>query len=682
MAGAESLVRFDRLQRRLLLEQQGQQLASSSSSSLSSIICHLEPLAERALAVTFGATRNLSFVDITDRDEPKEASNRANNKLGSVHLEAGNPFRLECRPRQLAYYVFGVGLAVHLFYVVVASSRWDQQYQRWQPKLTNQALKNGTCLLQADLAVQQAAAIGFQQHPRLNAIYQFLFIEAAGSAVIVIICVIWLSLGQPFRVSALSFLVNPQGERKRIQAKLTAMVRNCFNCADNSEQVDMMMLVEQGENSDNDRSRDSSKQRLCKCKIDGLQQQQQSVAEPGSSKRCQSRSDFLRMLFAQRLDRYLKPVCFNESNRCAYQASVTACFGLFAVLILTIFTCSLLLVIVDQLRFGLQERLAKVECERWHIGAQLAKHRLDFRSDRWTQNRHLYAEYFNQHDRAFVQNNISSYQTNWTLFVKLYWLELQTFAADRNMVLPIVSLLLYATIITWWLILHMMVFTTNYHFQFVWLIDIQRQLDTINQMLACCLLDPDLALGSKHWSNNNNNKSQAPPPSASQKQRLVQIHCAIAGAYLNYELFRQQYADFLAISRLIAAFEIIHSINMAAGLYMTHNLSRDDPTGWLMAAYACLIISLVDAVFVSSSLIVYRVKRISESLVKLFAACTELSISLSYIVSLWRRQLLTNHDFRSYFATSLAGIELSQENLITFNSYLFGLGLIVYSRSR
>lgn len=160
-------------------------------------------------------------------------------------------------------------------------------------------------------------------------------------------------------------------------------------------------------------------------------------------------------------------------------------------------------------------------------------------------------------------------------------------------------------------------------------------------------------------------------------QELNNILEQLTICYVNFELFRRQSPHFQKISNFV----IIQVAVMTGQVYyMTDLVAKNvDPRYETVVVVALMLIGfLLNCCLAMSSYRLNLLEELMNEVAKMLAhASGILSISVSYPIELWRRQMLSEKDCRQKFASRLFLYPVSWESLLTFNVYLLLLSFIL-----
>lgn len=533
---------------------------------------------------------------------------------------------------------------------LLVGTQWKRAYAEWAPQVRQDSPRSKNCLVATDLVLGEPTTVDYQRTVpaksffgldvilRFTSITQALFAIRIIGWLLVALGGVVLSFGRPIELPAFSFLVEPQSERTRIRLELAKVIQSSFAVQDPIEQ--------QASELKNTLGLANCRKFHLKATTSSRHHHRQTKWQPALIRR-QSRLQFRSMVVNNRLALLVHPKSLANSSLQAYHLTLLVFFVAFFSLDLVNNLISVSSTISRVLKLRLAERLKQVDCERWQPGGLLAKTTLHFDDSFWLTNRHLY------------YNHKPGDETS-----KLLVLELVYLLSDANTCFALTMLLLTNLFYPLVTIVSKVVFAVCYHYQLVWLTDLEQQMQLLNNLLSHQL---------------SVSKQPKEEEEEADSTLLLASHKAMALVYFNFELFRRQYETFRHIGSLIASYIILQSMFVVSLLCLAYSHKTPEVHKRHLIEFMLFIMLYINVMYVSSSALIVRVQRLSVGQLQLLARLAELSISLSHIGCLWRRQLQNEADIRSDFALTLFGFELSPTNLLTVNSYLLGFGLLLYN---
>lgn len=607
-------------------------------------------LSRRILDFLSYFTSRFSPVMLNRQDDASTRTRRDSQPVDyhGIYLESSISFAKRCSPlRRLVIYTCLLAMFLEFAYTLCCDfvgKYWEQSYREWEPRIKPGAKMNGNCVLRDD--IQLNLSIGYQRYLQsshlkdafgLQALSEFtrstsgIFIFRATGWFIVFVSTFRLYQGSKLRISALSFMLNPRAERARTRNELGKVMIDCCPCPIKSKH-------HRGIPNAIVQSRDQSKH--------DSRKRRETYAQIWSGTKRQTKKDFALMLAEENIAQLVSPRSLCNCSLNSYLGTILVVFVIGIQYELVLSTMAFVRMLRYHIEANILECKRQVQCESWHPNAQLIKTRLDFLDPFWTHNGHLYGH----------QN---------TSELTLYGLEIQRAGCWA---LTIVTL--------WWLffllgptirLLHYVIVASSYHFQRAWLADVTDQLNQVNSMMIC-YRDKQ----QQHCIDRQSKKLQ-------QAVKLKAIHKAMAVTYLNFELFRRQYSEFLSIARHIVGVTIVESLTRLTVIYFLFSNNMGEIDRRDMIRFIAILLIYVNVIFIKSAGLVVQIEGITAKLLRVLARASDMSITFSHITKLWRRQLLNSKDIRTYYAISVLGFELSQENLITLDSYLLAVALIAYN---
>lgn len=160
----------------------------------------------------------------------------------------------------------------------------------------------------------------------------------------------------------------------------------------------------------------------------------------------------------------------------------------------------------------------------------------------------------------------------------------------------------------------------------------------------------------------------APPDPREQIERALTI------TYLNFELFKSEFISFQVLQTFISGqltFFVI-TLTFTAMFVARTNFNT---IIWATAAITLLSLNVLIVFCVSSTSNLQHIYRLISDLV---AKSSECGMELTYIVKRWRRRLMTNSEIQSIYSTHVLSFRLSRASLLTLNTSLVGLWLLIH----
>lgn len=561
-------------------------------------------------------------------------------KTQGVYLKTHSLFGRTASRKQTLKWLLVVYINVCFICQPLIGFKWESSYQNWQVTLKSGIHANASdCVLSRDielneayrsaLAMKHLAGLGFMAS--FDVYTRYVLIMMASLELWVTIFMLVFSHFKPIRIASLSFMLHPETERAQLKSAVAKLARQLVDQPEMVEQVD---------------------QQWKRCKHSGSELEQDT--ELIAFKRRQTRRQLkLALSSPEILEQALPASLARDDNSCLpslYRTVAIVCLVWLVIAVLP--SIAYFANIIDnQIKVTMTERLSKFHCESLYPNGQLPKHRVQFdRGQFWSENRHKYHQ---------ADGN------------SLFWLELAgNLAKQPSFWLFILHLTLYIVTYYPWFTLHFIVYICNFQYQLLLLNDMEHQLDAI----AAKFIEADREMEQQET------KIDVIELEGLRTDRLRAVHSAFAASYLSFGVFRAQFGQSKWISNCIACCTVIIYVSIPGISYLAFGSSESTVLTQVLLHTWIFCLVIVNAICASSSLIVHRIKRLSNKLLHCLAKSSRHSLELSCVIGFWRRQLFTESDLKDCYSLSLFGFQLSLENLIKLNSNLFGLALYIYRK--
>lgn len=203
----------------------------------------------------------------------------------------------------------------------------------------------------------------------------------------------------------------------------------------------------------------------------------------------------------------------------------------------------------------------------------------------------------------------------------------------------------------------------------LWLGQIQRQLDACNQVMAN-LFD----LEKNKQSNPQYKGRKSIDNESSNRNKLLK---ELTITYLNFELFRRQQASHgkLIYFSLAQLSTYLASILLLCYIVGTTLKSYNNGLILFMSTFSVMFFNLP---LLISAQRMSKIQMIMRSLTITLARGSQLSwLKQSHLLGLWRKQVLSENEVVRLFSSSLFGVNLTYQKVITLNAYLVVLWIIL-----
>lgn len=208
-------------------------------------------------------------------------------------------------------------------------------------------------------------------------------------------------------------------------------------------------------------------------------------------------------------------------------------------------------------------------------------------------------------------------------------------------------------------------YTRTYSDRYVWLRQIRDQLKHCLELATQLAIPDDDSLELIECNNNNNNLDS----------NLLK---ALTITFLNYELFRRQHKNYLAVTNFLILQLSILLADVMLCTYYIGAICKDPEYNQLIILFSVYVGALVNGHIVSSAIMTGNLEQMMKDIMKLLAVCTSNSMHATHIVGLWRLQVMNERDTLDFYANKLLGVIISYKQVFSMNSYIIILWFILY----
>lgn len=349
------------------------------------------------------------------------------------------------------------------------------------------------------------------------------------------------------------------------------------------------------------------------------------------------RSLFLKLLASVRDRQLVRPVVLSARWRSDMQ--------LFALLLLKLFAFTsfvgahlgLIFSYLFELYLQTIERHNQLECQRWHPNGTLFKPTMPPTGP----TKGLFLDSAEEAAfRAFSGDSgallylMLRFETRHLLSVRVALYYLAT-----TLMIAVLS----ACSVLWTLI-----FVVSFYDKIAWLSQIRGQ-------LACC--SQQLAGGAQ-------------PMELLPKRLII--------AYINYELFRRQYAPFRSLTKFLAVQVLAFAACNFYALHLVANRSVIKLQFFSMVI-SCLVLFTLNLYLAVASYATRQLELLIHDLSNLLAHVTRHQPKLltGVVVNLWRRQLMDRHEIHSFGSTQILTLNISYRKILALNVQLIATFLLL-----
>lgn len=441
-----------------------------------------------------------------------------------------------------------------------------------------------------------------------------------------------LNLGKCIILDSYSFLRNSQLERKRMHLNISKNINTIFNCTD-----------EDLAHSQHTTHRESRLKSLTASDTSDVNSSGSSCCACSYRQRLR-RHLFLKFIKRENIIQHLKP---GSRSKFAAKISITTKLVSFVALFVSIIIIAVFYhYIIFKLEFDsrVSRRLKLIECQRWNPNALLIRDTMKFMVEPVDNNNFMnWTQIINS--QGFTDN----------LMARIKSFELSNMLS-RKYVLFEIEMILFIASTGAWFSLYLTNLFGDYSVRLCWINQIQGQLRDCIRQLDDQLLPVAL--------------NQLPK----RKRRLDR---SLTLTFLNFELFRLESQASSASQNFYAEQIALFSLgSLGLGFFILSKIHSKNPN----VIYGITMLSLIIANWLIAlcAIATDRIQKIYHSLNDLLARASTNSMELTYIISVWRRHLLTDSEVMDHYSTSAFGIHLSTENLIAIDSSIFGIWLLIY----
>lgn len=457
-------------------------------------------------------------------------------------------------------------------------------------------------------------------------------IHSCATHLVIILCYfhygIYTCWNKDIRVDLLSFIMNPQGERSKIQREielifddLLGSLKYTITCSslrfDHNQKVEMLYLKSQRRNSMYSYPVDSeikqmylrtNKKMLLKLKAAKL-------VEPAN------RTDFWHQQIGKNFGLLL--VVTFVSNEII--SNLTSFFYIFT-----------------ELTLRVRQRLLEFNCTQSGI-----------------YNLQEFF-YFSMEKLNPEQSSIyESYSKNEVAYSDLLWTELEiylNFKIVKSIALHQLAIYIEPICAS----LYLTLYTCSFLDRVVWLNQIQAQIQACTEELKY----------SKVKNKYQNDKDMH----ETKDNRLMFQNIAIA--YVNLELFRRSQTKFKKLaSLLIFQGTMLSSVTLVVVHLVGTKLELNNKgISLMLASYVVLIANLY---LFFGAMLTSKFEKIRKSILELLASCKHNLLQYNFMIDLWSRQITSPSETLELFSPGIFGMHLTWGRILTINVYLVGLYIIV-----
>lgn len=157
-------------------------------------------------------------------------------------------------------------------------------------------------------------------------------------------------------------------------------------------------------------------------------------------------------------------------------------------------------------------------------------------------------------------------------------------------------------------------------------------------------------------------------------RRRQKVERALMVAYVNFHIYRDESKDFKKSLSYLTITTFIFNFNVIWICYFIFRNETGSTPIWIMVPMSIFHLNVH---FIECSHVTDRDRRIYHLITVLSGKSIQSILDSSYSVRLWRRQMLKDEDVQNLFSITFNGIRLTKSNLITVDSYITGVLMLM-----
>lgn len=437
-------------------------------------------------------------------------------------------------------------------------------------------------------------------------------------------------------------LTNPRVARQKLKMRLSKIIYEKFERGDKEEMMQVKYL-----DSTVRRSSNFTPERV------GV-----FVAKNCSCKYSENmdRKHFVRFINRERILDFVQPECATVVRVKEARALVRK-FA-FATVVFIVFSVSLLVyrVVTEEISGRIEQRFNEFKCKFWHPNGTVIRNPLmllPFESDE-------YLEYYRNHDGSMKS------------YLRLIIIELKLLLSIKHLMYYDLELLFLTATLTWGAC-YWYQFGVGYFPNRIWLRQVRSQLETCLELLVLI-----------HPSESGATKSSKIAEDLEMVKRVLRrrfrvMEKALAITYLNFEIFLAEFHHYREVVNFLAGQLILASTLCTTACSLISTGLTSTSILWEVALSNLFILNIFVLVCSNMTSDLMELNRLVSEIMAKF---THNSMELIYIAKLWRRRLMTDSEVKSLYSIETFGVKLSHKNLLTFNTSLLGIYLLLNRSSQ
>lgn len=594
----------------------------------------------------------------------RDGSRRDKNKRHSV---VGFPLQL------YPIVCLSIYTADKAFRAAIAHLNLQLALNEWQPRLNRGANATEWCALKSDV-ISSTPTINYETVKGIRAkviqlgshdyivndliAYQ-LFIFS--SLVAITYMDYLINANMMHRVNGLRFSLNPQGERACVRRELNTIVDNVFNTLDNDLELDPKENPPPFEHD----YQDEHNHQHYHHHHEPDQSNPATVVPPNgklvkasSSCECRykARNDrllFIRFIRDQRILEQVLPDCLSAGARNTLLAKIWIPILIILIAIMSIDLGAFIYLNIHQALARVEARAQLLKCQHeWHPNATLIRDWQFFLEPLESKaDLDLYL--------ALLKGQVSSLRVAIGVELPLIW--------TYQLLISSLQVVIVFILVSYQLCFQFYILVQGNMSKRLWVSELQQQLKN-----CFSLLDHFEKLAAIEGTCS----------ASSSQPRLtpiyrVKVERALTIAYLNFELFRRNQRPSLEFQNRFSTQVLgIFFSGLFYGSYILFILGPDKTS--VILFLVMLFISITNMYVIVSLYVTLGIEALFKNINVLVAKATKSEMELSYVITLWRRQMTTESQIKRTFTTCVFGLSFTERALITFNTSVLGVWLLLY----
>lgn len=159
--------------------------------------------------------------------------------------------------------------------------------------------------------------------------------------------------------------------------------------------------------------------------------------------------------------------------------------------------------------------------------------------------------------------------------------------------------------------------------------------------------------------------------------RKKKLEDALSITYLNFSLFRSEMTSHRTIQNFYSDQLLAFTFGNLLFSYLILS-SVDSKNQSAIYSVTISVLTLTNIFIIVCSVLTERTQGLFHYMNEILAKASSNSMELSYIIDVWRRQILTDDQVENAYSIKAYGLNLSSSNLIAFNSSVLGIWLLIY----